>query len=589
MRSYIILLFFILTTLSVAQNSVPWPTTDSLQVTFLKQDITWDWQGIMQYSLNPINGPGFFFFDIFNSNLLIPNRTARKWRDENRMDGFIFYKSIHAYHGLYLKSWHLADRQLQNYTQYGNHAAGFKAIYNLPANFSLGPYLGYQRSQNQKIIEWGWDLGITAVGKTISLGSYQGDLQANMDYDFYDRRKNSNIGLTVDIKAKFSPQARDSIAVNYLNDNQQYFSGSLDEPVNVHIENKSLYNQLQYLFSKRSTLELATILWYRTILDELPGDINKRNVFRFENRLAWRHYSQWLMVTLGANTFQENQDNLRISTDSKALQTGLFSDVVFQLGAKNSLDIQFNLIKFQYDTPDSITNNDDRDELRFIGSLRYDHEFSPLLRTQLEAYANLFHKIYIFNEQSANNNWNRIYRLSAFVYYHYRNWYNVLNTAVLANYTVYDFEKMFSSPRSFIFRKYYFSDSLLIPIKSQLDLGLYTKIELEDRGTFFEQQFSQQLVESSQGQYYDFFLRFKNLLALRIDAGVNLFQWDGWRHIPVRKKDRDIERRSPYLRLTYPWGHKVKLYGSISTNYLNDAGRQRRTYTTGNIIMIYSF
>jgi hypothetical protein len=582
-------LLSLLTAVSFAQNSVPWLKADSLQITFLKQDITWDWQGLMNYSFNPSAGAGFYLIDKFNSDLLLPNREARKWRDENQLDGFFFYKSMHAYQGLYIRSWHLSDRQPQNYSQYGNHAAGFKAIYNLPVSISLQPYLGYQRSQNKKIIEWGWDLGLAATGKTLSLGSYRGSFQANTDYDFYDRRKNSNTGLAVNINAYFSPQARDSIALNYLNDDQQYFSGSMDKPVNVHIKNESLYNQLRYLLSHRSSLELVTILWSRNILDELPGDINKRNVFRFENRLVWRHYERRFILSLGANTFQEIQDNLGIRTDSKALQSGLFADMVYLLSAKNSLNLQLNLVKFQYDTPDSITNNDDRDELRFIGFLRYDHEFSSLLKAEVEAYANLFHKIYIFKEQSANNNWNRIYRLNAWVQYHYRNWYTILNTAVLANYTVYDFEKMFTIPRSFVFRKYSFSDSLLVPLLPRMNLGMYTQIELEDRGTFFEQEFSQQLVESSRSQYYDFFLRFKNLLALQIDLGVNLFQWDGWQHIPVRKKDREINRRSPYLRLAYPVGRRMKLQSSISTNFLNDSGHPARKYTTGSINLIYSF
>jgi hypothetical protein len=589
MRIYIILLLASLSVVAAAQNQVLWPSGDSLQITFVKQDITWDWRGILHYSIEPVIGRGFYLMDKFNSNLLMPNRETRKWRDENTFDSFFFYKSLHAYHGLYARSWHLADWQPQNYSQYGNHAAGFKAIYNLPAAVSVIPYLGYQRSQNKSIIEWGWDLGLNAFWKTIPLGSYQGNLQANADYDFYDRRQNSNEGISIDIKANFSPQASDSIALTYLNDNQQYFAVSVVNPVNVHIENKSLFNQLHYLLSRRSTLELTTILWSRNILDELPGDVNKRNVLRFENRLAWRRYYRQFLLGVGLNTFQETQDNLGIRTDSKSLQSGLFSDLVYLLNADNSLHLQLNLVKFQYDTPDSITNNDDRDELRFIGLLNYSHRFSPLLQFDLEAYANLFHKIYIFKEQSANNNWNRIYRLSARIQYRYHDWQNVLTTAVLANYTVYDFEKLFTIPRSFIFRKYSFTDSLLAPLLARLDLGIYTQIELEDRGTFFDQEFSQQLVESSQSQYYDFFLRFENIVSLNIETGVNLFLWDGWRHIPDRKKEREIQRSSPYIRLNYLLGRQLRLFGSIALNFLSDAGREQRKYTTGSLNLIYSF
>jgi hypothetical protein len=589
MRFYTTLFFLTLAAVSVAQQEISWPKGDSLQITFLKQDITWDWRGYVLYSIEPAAGTGYYLRDRFNSNLLLPTRETRKWRDENFFDGFFFYKSIRAYHGLYARSWHLSDWQPQNYSQYGNHAAGLKAVYNLPYELSVVPYLGYQRAQNKDLIEWGWDLGINAQAKTIPLGSYQGNVQLNTDYDYYDRRSNSNTGISIGIKANFSPEAKDSIALNYLNDRQQYFAINAADPVNVHIENKSVFNQLHYLFSKGSVLELTTILWSRNILDELPGDINKRQVFRFENRLIWRRFYRQIILALGMNTFQETQDNLGIRTDSKSLQSGLSGDLVYLLNENNSFNLQLNLVKFQYDTPDSISNNEDRDELRFIGLLRYTRRLSPLLQFDLEAYANLFHKIYIFEELSANNNWNRIYRLSARVQYRHRDWHNVLQTAVLANYTVYDFEKLFTIPRSFIFRKYSVADSLLVPLLARLDLGSYTQIELEDRGTFFEQEFSQQLVESSRSQYYDIFLRFKNIISLQVETGINLFHWDGWRHIPVRKKEREIRRSSPYLRCAYLLGQRIRLLGSVSVNYLNDTGRERRNYTTGNLNMIYSF
>jgi len=589
MRIQVLSLLSLLTVISFAQNSIPWPGSDSLQASFIKQDITWDWRGVVFDSMETVGGTGFYFSDKVNSNLLSPNKEAQKWRDENFFDGFFFYKSARTYHGLYARSWYLSERQPNTSTQYGNHAVGLKAIYQLPADLAVIPYLGYQHSQNKKIIEWGWDLGVNALWKTLPLGSYQGDLQANADYDFYERRQNSNTGIAININADFSPQARDSIALSYLNDNQQYFTSSIENPVNVHIDHKNLFNQLRYELSKRSQLDLITILWSRNILDELPGDINKRKVFRFENRLTWRRYFNQFLLAIGMHTSQETQDNLGIRTDSQALQSGLFTDLVYFMDEKNRFNMQFNLVKFQYDTPDSITNNDDRDEVRFIGLLRYSRQFSPLLQAELEGYANLFHKIYIYKEQSANNNWNRIYRLSARIQYRNDRWHNILNTEVLANYTVYDFEEMFTVPRSFIFRRYFLSDSIQAPLLPKLDLGIYTQIELEDRGTFFEKQFSQQLVESSKSFYYDLFLRVKNILLFEVEIGINLFQREGWKYIPVKIKDREIRRSSPYLRVVYPLGRKVKFYSSISKNFLSDKGREQREYTTGSINLIYSF
>ena len=121
------------------------------------------------------------------------------------------------------------------------------------------------------------------------------------------------------------------------------------------------------------------------------------------------------------------------------------TDFSFFFNNNDRLDLQFNFIKYQFDTPDMDHNHDDRDETRFVGLVRYLHHLNPLLSLEFAGYVNLFHKTYIFRQQSANNNWNRIYRIQASVNYNYDNFRNTLRTEVLANYTAYDFDHLFET------------------------------------------------------------------------------------------------------------------------------------------------
>ena len=212
-----------------------------------------------------------------------------------------------------------------------------------------------------------------------------------------------------------------------------------------------------------------------------------------------------------------------------------------------------------------------------------------MIRSLLLGYVNLFHKSYIFRQQSANNNWNRIYRIESSVHYHYNDFRNTLRTQILANYTAYDFDHRFENTRSFIFRRYTISDSLVVPIITKVYGGVYVRLELEDRGNFYKDIFAQSIAASSQILYYDFFLRKEGFLNLNLEIGFAVYQRKNWRHIASAFDNRDLRRVSPYLRLTYPLGRSLQFSTQVAQNYLLDLGRQRTEYTYGKLDLRYFF
>ncbi len=541
------------------------------------------------FNEDPAQGMGFLFDDRFTTNLLVQSYNQQMWRDENILHAFLFNKYSTNYYGVYVNSWTLVDKQTVLTSRFSNHAAGIKSIYNFNRHIIIEPHIGYQRSENRSYIDMGWDLGLDADIGGIYLGDYRTSLYLTTEYDLYPQRENYANQFNVQIHKQFSAKARDSLHVGYAKTKQQFYSGDSGDLVEVNIENKNLHNALEYFISSNSLLQLNTIVLDRNISDNTPVNPNVRKVFHFENRLGYRYFSSKILIYLGFNTFQETLDNLDFRTDSEALQSGIRSDFSYFFTNMNRLDVQFNFIKFQYDTPDQVDNHDDRDEIRFVGTAGYFHRLSPLLWIKFDTYVNLFHKSYLYKEQSANNSWNRIYRIQTTVNYQYNGWQNTLRTHVLTNYNVYDFDHLFTNTRSFVFRKYSVSDSLLIPVTYSTRIGVYGRLELEDRGSFYEELFAQSISESSRSTYFDAFLQKRNIFYFNLEIGAAFYNRTNWRHIPVKVLSREIRRISPYIRFVYPLDRNLRFYCQIAQNFLIDEGREKLSYTFGHLDLHYNW
>ncbi len=597
MHKVLAILLIVLSTLAQAQFRST-PLINQIRTNFTKQHITWDWYNIITYEHEPQSGPGIRFIDVLQSNMIAPGGDVRQWRDENKLNAFLFFKTRDMHNGIYINSWTLSDHQTLNVTRFSNHAAGYQGEYRPDMHIKALPYFGYQRAENKAIIDYGWDTGIDLKLLKYSLSGYKTDISLNADYDFFPERQNAANMANIMIKKYFSPQTSDSLALNYSLSKQEYFAQNGYDIIRVDIEGKGLHNFLYYGLSPNSRFELITLLESRQIFDDSPivlntsdqaVNANQRDVMRIENQIYYRYISHRFFAKFGLHTFQETQDNQNILTDSKALQTSLNTDIIYAPTISDDINIRLSYVKFQYETPDTITNNDDRDEIRVIGELDYDHRFSPLLSVNVNFYANFFHKIYIFEEQSANNNWNRIYRLGGAVRYRLNRFKNLLRTYILANYTVYDYDQLLDETRSFVFRKYVISDSLHLPLSHELAIGAYGRLELEDRGTFFEQNFTQRVVESNENIYYDVYLQKQNFLRMIIDVGVSVYLRRGWRHVPSKRLARDFSKTSPYIRVLYPFGRNMQFRAYFSFTNLADTGRQNSTFAQGNLLLAYTW
>ena len=436
---------------------------------FTKQSITWNWltQFMMSDSLN--GRIHWSVRDNFRSSLISPGQSAGQWKDEHTFSGQFRYDSGFISPALYIKSWLKSDRQPGSKNLFSNHSAGiqFQTKY-------ITPYVGYQQARNRALTEWGWDTGIEGHVLNYKAGAYNTNMDFNSHYDFYEHRQNNEHNLGVSVKTKFSRFSGDSLSFIYGGLSRQYFvSGKLEH---VTLFNRTWQNNLYYYLTYRDQITMQTQVQSRNI-----SYFNGRNIFNIENRLRYLHTGQRMTLGLFLRTNDETQDNSGIRTDSRLRQTAMRMELGYKITEDQYIDVNLAYVKLQYDTPDKTYNNDDRDEQRFVFNIKYKYRFSPVLNMDILAYSYLFHQIYIFSEQSINNSWNRIFKLNPQVNYITDRIRNRLSTEVLANYTVYDFEHLITNTRSFVFRKYSFSDSISVRLFGSQYGGASAKIQLEDK------------------------------------------------------------------------------------------------------------
>ncbi len=560
------------------------PLQSRIGMDFSKLSNSWDWMTRLQFAKGDYNNWLWQFNESFHSNLLIPVVGHKAWRDENFLDG-VFYRQFKNFSvGTYVKSWYQSDKQVSADNQFGNHVMGISAAFQKNKRIYLTPFVGYQQSKNRTLIDWGWDMGMRGDLSNLKTDIYTANINFLTSYDIFEERQNHDNNFSVKLSGKFSPITRDSLNIDYDESQREYFSTGAETIIRSRIEKKRLFNTLYYdltprnLFLLRTNLQSSRISYY-----------TDRDIFFIENQLRYLHYGNRFQYAFSLRTNDETQTTSDIRTDSRTRQTAMDLSGKYLYNPDNTFNLSFAYIKLQYDTPDTLYNNNDRDEQRFVTTMIYFHRFSSVLWLNFYAYAYFFHQIYIFKERSIDNNWNNIYKLNPRVVYREKNIRNQVSAQVLANYTIYDFDTPETPLNSFLFRKFVIADSALVRLHGAIHAGINFRIELEDKGNFYPQIFAQRVIESYKVRFYDFFLMNKSLFNFKVTIGYTLFERRQWKHIPVKTLTRVHKNSGPYIRAYY--NLRRNLYFSLYTAFsvINDSYRSTENYASGYLSLHYTF
>ncbi|MBI4810278.1 MAG: hypothetical protein HY800_02295 [Ignavibacteriales bacterium] len=205
------------------------------------------------------------------------------------------------------------------------------------------------------------------------------------------------------------------------------------------------------------------------------------------------------------------------------------SDTITLSGSANIL---------RYDTP-SLENDDDRDELWYLLNLTTSHQINRHLYLRSAIDLNLSHLVYLFSTRSADNNWNRIIRLSPTIIYSPFSDLRSTNTfEVLANYTVYDFEYLAPQPRSFVFRQFGFLDSTSINLTNRIGIEWFSYLRLYERGEFNWDSFTERPVNSFEDKTIVANIRYSLTKSLLFSLGFRYFSQLRFDHM---KNERRLE------------------------------------------------
>lgn len=226
--------------------------------------------------------------------------------------------------------------------------------------------------------------------------------------------------------------------------------------------------------------------------DWSPGDVRMSGRFEYWTSEE-RNTVQAILPVIPAEL--DRQRSSSAQNDYAAQQVRLVGNMEMFVGGRDTISIGGSIGIYRYDTPSPI-NAFDRDEQSIHAELRWDRSFSSLLRLDVVAQAFLTHLVYLFGENSNDNNWNRIFRLSPTVVYDAgESFRNNLVTELAANYTEYDFQDRSQTVRGRSFREMRILDSLTIGLTERTWLRASGELRIAERGSFNWERFVESPLE----------------------------------------------------------------------------------------------
>ncbi len=247
----------------------------------------------------------------------------------------------------------------------------------------------------------------------------------------------------------------------------------------------------------------------------------------------------------------------------------------------DSLSFRYNTEKLRYDSPDSLELSD-RDRLMHRFRMTGNKWVTPEFNTYFEASVLLDHIVNLEAQRSADNRWNRVFRISPGVIWdHASGWRNRTIFEVLANYSSYDFEiqTLGGSSQSTVFRRWSVSDTLRVPILSTLSIETSIRFDLEDRGRLQWDDFIQELSDEAEARFLAANLESSALGWLIVRIGYRQYRRlefqmsDSSSKSNQRTRSRSYQSRGPTFRISTPRHASLRLWIDGSLLDVEDSNR----------------
>jgi hypothetical protein len=204
-------------------------------------------------------------------------------------------------------------------------------------------------------------------------------------------------------------------------------------------------------------------------------------------------------------------------------RTALSGSVGFPLSPSDRMMLAGAASILRYDTPSAL-NVEDRDELLIAASIGTFHRLSRVLDAGISLDGSLNHIVYLLKERSANNNINRVLRISPRLLWRPGEGFASMNAfEVLANYTVYDYELEASSVKSYSYRQFSWLDSTSVRLSSRVTLDLFAYLKLYERGQLNWEDFTERPENAFNDQTFSGQFRFDAWAGAVFAIGARYF------------------------------------------------------------------
>lgn len=238
--------------------------------------------------------------------------------------------------------------------------------------------------------------------------------------------------------------------------------------------------------------------------------------------------------------------------------------VSWRLSSRDTVGLNGRTSIYRYDTPDT-ANTFDKDEASITAGFRYGRRFSELTSFAIDGQAYLTHLVYLFGENSGDNNWNRIFRLAPSVLYDVPEVIvNRFTAELIANYTDYDFASLTGDVRGRSFRELRLRDSLVLFLGRRLGVMTRGELRVAERGAFIWDRFAEALLERSRTELLELELFRGRDTASLLGLGGKLARVRSFQVDPRGDLFPFSDRTSvgPTLRLLLPVGAATRLVAS---------------------------
>ena len=451
---------------------------------------------------------------------------------------------------------------------------------------------GYEIDDQQDERDEGFAYQATADANDVRLEEFRGTLHGRWVQSLLTRRRPASAALDVSLLREFGAEARNIIQISYDRLRREFYTAA-DPDV------KQVYQIANNIFRRdAATFEVSEQLDYRPS-DQMRvvfrGGLLNRTIDRGVNYKVFTGTSNPLLDTRiqelqlygeAGTTFQPvywlgmdvnfsyrereerhsvtEQDGVPLSIlqrqerseqrlENIAQRTTISSQIRSLLSEHDQLNFAGSASILRYDTPDS-TNADERDELLVTVGFQEVHQFSNELSVSLAGDVTLSHLVYLKRVQSANNNWNRVIRLSPAITFAPNERFRTVNQAeVLGNYTVYDFEDQAAYTKSFSFRQASWIDSTSFQATNLLGISFVGEVRVYERGILRWSDFKERPQDYFVERTYWPRLVYEVTRDLRLGVGFRYFGQDRYSYQNGTKNlERQLATSGPTVALQ--WG-----------------------------------